>query len=65
MRKCRSWGLALTAAILCIASSLVFGLCGLFSVAFGIWALVVLLSYDVKREFERLARSGVRRTEGW
>ena len=65
MRQCRNRGLALTAAILCIASSLLFGPCGLFSVAFGIWALVVLLNADVKREFERIALSGARGTERW
>ena len=64
MRRCRSWGLALTAAILCIASFLLFGPCGVVNVAFGIWAMVVLLNADVKREFERVAGSGGRATEG-
>jgi hypothetical protein len=65
MRQCRSWGLALTAAILCMASVLVFGICGAVGMGFGIWALVVLSSSEVKEEFERVARRGTRETEGW
>src|SRR5262249_50440085 len=64
MRQCRSWGLALTAAILCgVASFLLFGLCGLPGVAFGVWAMVALLNDDVKREFDRVARRGARDSE--
>lgn len=53
MRQCRNYALAMTAAILPIAS---FALCGLFSaliIPFGIWALVVLSNSEVKREFKR------------
>jgi hypothetical protein len=53
MRQCRSYGLAMAASIITIAS---IALCGLFSVLmlpFGIWALVVLSNSEVKREFRR------------
>jgi hypothetical protein len=53
MRQCRNYGLAMTAAIITIAS---IALCGVFSailVPFGIWALVVLSNSEVKREFRR------------
>jgi hypothetical protein len=65
MRRCRGRGFALTAAVLCIASPLLFGPCGVFGVGFGIWALVVLLNADVKREFESVARSGGHGSKGW
>ena len=57
MRQCRSWGLSLTAAILAIASVLLFGLCSVLIVPFGVWALVVLCNSDVQREFRSLARA--------
>jgi hypothetical protein len=57
MRQCRSWGLSLTAAILAIASFVLLGLCSAFVMPFGIWALVVLVQQDVKREFERAGRA--------
>ena len=57
MRECRSWGLSLTAAILAMSSLLLLSLCSLFVVPFGIWALVVLVQPEVKREFERAGRS--------
>lgn len=53
MRQCRSYGLAMAASIITIASIAV---CGLFSavlVPFGIWALVVLSNSEVKREFRQ------------
>ncbi|MBO0696821.1 MAG: hypothetical protein J2P46_00365 [Zavarzinella sp.] len=55
MRHCRNWGLALTAAILAICSFLLLGLCSVLTMPFGIWALVVLVQPDVKREFEQVA----------
>jgi hypothetical protein len=64
MRRCRGRSLALTAAILCVASPLVFGPCSAIGVGFGIWAIVVLLNADVKLEFERIASSGGPKTEG-
>lgn len=54
MRHCRSYGLALTAAILAICSIVILGLMSIFVLPFGIWALVVLVQSDVKREFDRL-----------
>jgi magnesium-transporting ATPase (P-type) len=53
MRQCRNYGLAMTAAILAIASIALFGLCSVFIIPFGIWALVVLNNSEVKREFRR------------
>jgi amino acid transporter len=58
MRNCRSWGLSMTAAILAVASIVLFGLCSLFTLPFGIWALVVLSNSEVKREFQRVAMQG-------
>ena len=46
----------MAAAILAIASMTMLGVCSVFILPFGIWALVVLSSADVKREF-RLRRS--------
>ncbi|WP_020472031.1 hypothetical protein [Zavarzinella formosa] len=59
MLKMRSYPMAMTSAIMAIGSFLclsvtcgVFGVCGsLFMVAFGIWALVVLVNPDVRRQF--------------
>ena len=65
MRECRSWGLALTAAILALSSILLLGLCSIFVVPFGIWALVVLVQPEVKREFERAGRSAAPRRDAW
>ncbi len=58
MRQCRNWGLAMTAAILAVASIALFGLCSVFILPFGIWALVVLNNSEVKREFRRVALRG-------
>lgn len=58
MMQCRSYGLAMTAAVLCIGSIVLFGLCGFIFIAFGIWAVVVLAQSDVKREFDRVRRAG-------
>ena len=59
MRQCRAWGLALTGAILLMVLN------GIVGVLAGVWALVVLLNPDVKREFERAARWGPRESEEW
>jgi hypothetical protein len=59
MRQSRSWGLALTGAILLMLLN------GLVGVLVGVWALVVLVNPDVKREFERAARWGPREREEW
>ena len=56
MRQCRSRGLALTAALLACSSFLLLGLCAVFVMPFGIWALAVLLQPDVRREFARAVR---------
>jgi hypothetical protein len=53
MRQCRSYGLAMAAAIIAIASIAIFGLCSVLIMPFGIWALVVLSNSEVKREFRR------------
>lgn len=55
MRQCRNWGLALAGAIVAMSSIVLLGLCSVVIMPFGIWALVVLLNADVKREFERVA----------
>lgn len=65
MRQCRSWGLALTAAILCMGAVLLYGLCGAIAMGLGIWALVVLSNTQVKEEFDRVSRGGTRETEDW
>jgi hypothetical protein len=53
MRQFRSYRLSLTAAVLGIAAFAYLGICGLPVLPFGAWALVALLSPDVKREFDR------------
>jgi hypothetical protein len=58
MRQFRSWGLCMTAAVLAVASIALFGLCSVFILPFGIWALVVLNNSDVKREFDRVRQAG-------
>jgi hypothetical protein len=60
MMQCRNYGLAMTAAVLNIASIVVFGLCGVLMIGVGIWALVVLSQSDVKREFDRVRRAATR-----
>ena len=55
MRQCRNWGLAMTASIFAICSITIISVCAVFVMPFGIWALIVLLNADVKREFERVA----------
>lgn len=55
MRQCRNWGLCLAGAIVALSSIIFLGLCSVVVMPFGIWALVVLLNADVKREFERVA----------
>jgi hypothetical protein len=64
MKQLRSYGLAMTAAILGIGSLVLFGLCGLFGLGIGIWALTSLMNEDVKYEFRRNARSRTGRNEG-
>jgi hypothetical protein len=64
MRQGRSWGLSLTAAILALASFLLLGLCSVFILPFGVWALAVLLEPDVRREFERADRARWRAARG-
>jgi hypothetical protein len=50
MRQCRGWRLALASAIILMVLN------GLVGVLVGVWALVILVNPDVKREFEREAR---------
>ena len=57
MRVCRSYGLAMTAAILATASIALIGLCSVVILPFGIWAIVVLSQADVRRAFDRARRS--------
>jgi hypothetical protein len=57
MRQCRSYGLSMTAAILAISSIALLGLCSVFILPFGIWAVVVLAQADVKRAFDRRRNS--------
>lgn len=52
MAECRSYGLAMTAAILCIASIVCIGILSVVMIPFGIWAMVVLSDAKVKRAFE-------------
>jgi hypothetical protein len=63
MRQCRSYGLAMTAAILAISSIAILGLCSIFVLPVGIWALVVLMQPDVKREFDQVRRMGPQESE--
>jgi hypothetical protein len=63
MRQCRSYGLAMTAAILAICSIVVLGLMSIVVLPFGIWALVVLVQPDVKREFDRARLTAPRQSE--
>jgi hypothetical protein len=58
MRQCRNWGLALTAAIITLSSIVLFGLCSVLIIPWGIWALVVLSNSDVKAAFSRVAQQG-------
>jgi hypothetical protein len=53
MRRCRGYGLAMTAGVLAIASFALFGLCSVPILPFGIWAVVVLADASVKRAFDR------------
>jgi hypothetical protein len=53
MMRCESYGLAMTAAVLAIASIACIGLLSIVILPFGIWALVVLSDNDVKRAFRR------------
>ena len=57
MRQCRGYGLAMTAAVLAIASVTVLGVCSVVTLPFGIWAVVVLSQADVRRAFERARRA--------
>jgi hypothetical protein len=53
MRQCRSYGLAMTAAVMATASIALFGICSIVILPFGIWAIVVLSQPDVRRAFNR------------
>ncbi len=53
MKALRGYGLAMTAAIMAVANIACFGVCGLLSVGFGIWALVAMQDANVKRQFRR------------
>jgi hypothetical protein len=65
MRRCRHYGVCMTAAILLIATILLLGLASVFTLPFGIWALVVLCNSEVKREFTRPPRQTREVDGGW
>lgn len=52
MKNLQSHTFALASAIMAIVSIMCLGLCSVLVVPFGIWALVVLLNANVKRQFE-------------
>jgi hypothetical protein len=58
MKRLESWGMGLTAAILSILFGTILGL------AFGFWAISVLMNKEVKLEFEKAARARERQRQG-
>jgi predicted Zn finger-like uncharacterized protein len=52
MRKLRSWGLALTATILCFVIGGMGGLIGVLLMLLGLWPLIVLVDSKIKRAFQ-------------
>ena len=56
MKSLRNHQLAMASAILSISSILCLGVCAFAVTPIGIWALIVLLDPEVKREFKRVQR---------
>lgn len=56
MNRLRSHTFSVVSAVMAIASVACLGVCGFFVMPIGVWALIVLLDAEVKKEFKKVER---------